>query len=676
MREDILKAIEELGFITPTPIQEKTLPFILNSQKDVIALAQTGTGKTAAFGLPVIHHIDEHDKKVQALVLCPTRELCMQITNDLTMYSKYIKGLYVVPVYGGSSIDKQISALIKGGQIVVGTPGRVLDLVKRKKLRLETIKYLVLDEADEMLNMGFKEDLDAILSQTPEGRQSMLFSATMPKEISNLAKRYMQNAEEISVGKKNAGAENVQHHYYVVQASNRYLALKRIMDFYPNIYGIVFCRTRQETKDVAEKLMQDGYNADALHGDLSQAQRDYVMSRFRNKSLHMLVATDVAARGLDVNDLTHIINYNLPDELEAYIHRSGRTGRAGKHGISITIIHGRETSKISQLEKKVGKPFEHKKVPIGEEVCEKQLFYLIDKVEWVEVDESTIEKYLDIIYKKLAWLPREELIKRFVSVEFNRFLSYYKNAPDLNIGVQKSQEKPKRTIDMNFTRFHINLGTNDKVSVIDLISLINRHTGDQSIEIGKIDLMKKFSFFEVDKSYESTILEAFKDVTRDGIKVIVEVSKEREESSESGNFRPERKSGKNRQERRRNDDNWSSRRSSDEGRPARKTDNYRSARKNDDARPARKSDENRTERKSDDSRPARKTDSYRSARKSDDARPPRKYDENRTERKSDGSSPARKTSERGGKPDWVKSSWGGKPDRKKQKDKNKGKRKY
>jgi ATP-dependent RNA helicase DeaD len=538
----------------------------------------------------------------------------------------------------------------------VGTPGRVLDLVKRKKLKLETIKYLVLDEADEMLNMGFKEDLDAILSQTPEGRQSMLFSATMPKEIANLAKRYMQNAEEISVGKKNAGAENVQHHYYVVQASNRYLALKRIMDFYPNIYGIVFCRTRQETKDVAEKLMQDGYNADALHGDLSQAQRDYVMSRFRGKSLHMLVATDVAARGLDVNDLTHIINYNLPDELEAYIHRSGRTGRAGKHGISITIVHGRETSKISQLEKKVGKSFEHKKVPIGEEVCEKQLFHLIDKVEWVEVDESTIEKYLDIIYKKLAWLPREELIKRFVSVEFNRFLSYYKNAPDLNIGVQKSKERPKRTTDMNFTRFHINLGSNNNVSVIDLISLINRHTGDQSIEIGKIDLMKKFSFFEVDKSYENTILEAFNDVTRDGIKVIVEVSKEREESSETG--RPERKSGKNRQERRRSGDNWSSRRSSDEGRPARKSDSYRSARKSDDARPARKPDENRPVRKSDENRPTRKSD------------------ESRSERKSDESKPARKTSARGGKPDWVKSSWGGKPDRKKPSDKNKGKRKF
>jgi ATP-dependent RNA helicase DeaD len=560
LREDIIKAIGELGFEKPTPIQEQTIPFILNSEMDIIALAQTGTGKTAAFGLPVIHHIEEHDKKVQALVLCPTRELCMQITNDLTLFSKYIKGLYVVPVYGGSSIDKQISALVRGGQIVVGTPGRVLDLVKRKKLRLETIKYLVLDEADEMLNMGFKEDLDAILSQTPEGRQSMLFSATMPKEIASLAKRYMQNAKEISVGKKNAGAENVQHHYYVVQASNRYLALKRIMDFYPNIYGIVFCRTRQETKDVAEKLMQDDYNADALHGDLSQAQRDYVMSRFRNKSLHMLVATDVAARGLDVNDLTHIINYNLPDELDAYIHRSGRTGRAGKHGVSVTIIHGRETNKIAQLEKKVGKQFEHKKVPNGEEVCEKQLFHLIDKVEWVEIDESTIETYLDIINKKLAWLSREELIKRFVSVEFNRFLSYYKNAPDLNVSASKpreKQERNKRRSDVNFTRFHINLGSRDRLSVVDLISLINKNTGDQSIEIGKIEILKKFSFFELDKSHEMSIIEGFKNVTRDGVEVKIEVSREKPGDSEnrrserkSDSFRPEkRKSERSRPER-------------------------------------------------------------------------------------------------------------------------------
>lgn len=527
LQGDILKAIEELGFQNPTPIQSKAIPFILNSQRDLVALAQTGTGKTAAFGLPMIQHIEASNKAVQGLILCPTRELCMQITNDLDFFSKYVSKLFVVPVYGGTSIEKQIKALGRGGQIVVGTPGRVLDLIKRKKLLLDQLKYLVLDEADEMLNMGFKDDLDAILSNTPEGRQSMLFSATMPKEIASLARRYMKDAEEIAVGKKNTGAENVQHDFYVVQAKNRYLALKRIVDYYPNIYGIVFCRTRRETQEVAEKLMQDGYNADALHGDLSQAQRDYVMNRFRSHNLQILVATDVAARGLDVNELTHIINYNMPDELEAYIHRSGRTGRAGKHGISISIIHGKEMNKIAQLEKKVGKKFERKQVPLGEEVCEKQLFSLIDKVEWVEVDDSTIESYLDVIYKKLAWLPREELIKRFVSVEFNRFLSYYKDASDLNVDIKKSAEKKtkKKMSGAGFTRFHINLGSKNKISVIDLIALINKHTGDKGIEIGKIEVLKKFSFFEIEKSREKEILKAFDNVERDGIRVQVEVSK-------------------------------------------------------------------------------------------------------------------------------------------------------
>ena len=546
LSQDIIKAIEELGFENPTPIQEKTIPHLLSSSKDLIALAQTGTGKTAAFGLPMIQNIDRQVKSVQGLVLCPTRELCVQITNDLDLYSKYIKGLFVVPVYGGSPIDKQIKAIGRGGQIVVGTPGRVLDLIKRKKLDLSKIKYLALDEADEMLNMGFKEELDSILGKTPPERQSMLFSATMPKDIARLAQKYMKDADEISVGSKNQGAENVQHHYYVVQASNRYLALKRIADYYPSIYGIVFCRTRKETKDIAEKLMQDGYNADALHGDLSQAQRDHVMSRFRQKHLQILVATDVAARGLDVNELTHIINYNIPEELEAYIHRSGRTGRAGKHGISISIIHGREGRKISQLEKKVGKAFELKQVPNGKDICEKQLFNLIDKVEWVEVDESTIEDYLEIIDKKLAWLPREELIKRFVSVEFNRFLTYYKDAKDINVKAPKKEEQKKKRGNMNFTRFHINLGKKNKLSVLDLISLVNKHTGDQSIEIGKIEVLNNFSFFEIDKSYEADIISAFKNVKRDGIKIKVEVSKSKKKPSEprrekSDFFRSKRK---------------------------------------------------------------------------------------------------------------------------------------
>ncbi len=572
LNEDIIKAIDELGFEKPTPIQEKTLPFLLNSSKDIIALAQTGTGKTAAFGLPMIHNIDPSDKKVQGLVLCPTRELCVQITNDLDIFSKYIKGLYVIPVYGGTAIDKQISALKRGGQIVVGTPGRVLDLINRKKLILGDLKYLVLDEADEMLNMGFKEDLDAILGQTPDGRQSMLFSATMPKGISSIANKYMKNAEEISVGRRNEGASTVQHHYYVVQASNRYLALKRIADFYPNIYGIVFCRTRRETKEVAEKLIQDGYNADALHGDLSQAQRDHVMGRFRSKHLQILVATDVAARGLDVTDLTHVINYIIPEELEAYIHRSGRTGRAGKKGISITIVHGRETGKITQLEQKVGKPFEKKLVPSGKEICAKQLYTLVDKVEWVEVDESTIAEYMDVIDKKLASLSRDELIKRFVSVEFNRFLSYYKDAEDLNVKSGKDRqdkgdrserrdrndrrdrkERRERRVrsdrnestrgrrgDDNFTRFHINIGSKNNLNPVDLISLINENTGNKSIEIGKIEILKTFSFFEVDKSHDKNVRDAFKNVSYDDLKVKVEVSKNKEKPDMMKRFKKKR----------------------------------------------------------------------------------------------------------------------------------------
>ncbi len=573
LHESIIKAIDELGFEKPTPIQEKTLPFLLSSGKDVVALAQTGTGKTAAFGLPMIHKIEWSSKSVQGLVLCPTRELCMQITNDLDYYSKYIDGLFVVPVYGGTPIDKQISALRRGGQIVVGTPGRVLDLIKRKKLILSDLKYMVLDEADEMLNMGFKEDLDAILSKTPEGRQSMMFSATMPKGIKSIAGKYMQDAEEISVGKRNVGADNVQHQFYTVQASNRYMALKRIADYFPNIYGIVFCRTRRETKEVAEKLMEDGYNADALHGDLSQAQRDYVMNRFRQKHLQILVATDVAARGLDVNELSHIINYNIPDELESYIHRSGRTGRAGKHGTSITIIHGREKNKIAQLEKMVGKKFEKKDVPSGKDVCEKQLFNLIDKVEWVEVNEGTIAEYLDMIYKKLAWLSREELIQRFVSVEFNRFLSYYQDAPDLNVKVQNRDRDRDRNRDdnrgrnrdrnrgenrdenrssqrksnPNSSRFHVNLGSKHNVSAIDLISLINENTGNKSLEIGEIEILKAFSFFEVDKSYEKKVLNAFRDVHRDGEKVKIELSKSRTKPDLSRRFKKRKpKPGKRR----------------------------------------------------------------------------------------------------------------------------------
>ncbi len=465
----------------------------------------------------------------------------------------------------------------KGAQIVVGTPGRTLDLIKRKKLKLSTVEYLVLDEADEMLTMGFKDDLDAILEGTPAEKQTLLFSATMPKEIANIAKKYMKDSVEISAGKKNIGAENVNHVYYMVNARDRYLALKRIADINPKIYGIVFCRTRRETKEVAEKLMGDGYNADALHGDLSQAQRDYVMSRFRTKKLQLLVATDVAARGLDVTDLTHIINYNLPDDLEVYIHRSGRTGRAGKKGISISIIHSRETGKIRMIQKKVGKTFEHVPVPSGKEICGKQLYNLIDKVEKIEVDESQIEQFLPEIYKKLDWLSREELIQHFVSAEFNRFLAYYKNAPDLNVSSKSdrgdrsdrsSRSRSDRSSNRSdrtergrsgsrggdFSRFFINLGTNHDLSTVKLIGIINDNTRSKDIEIGKIDLMKKFSFFEIERKHEEKILKSFDNKKFDGMRISVELAQAKGESEGKSKEKPRRKFKDKKS------DNWSKKR--------------------------------------------------------------------------------------------------------------------
>lgn len=513
LHENVLRAITEMGFVNPTPIQEKTIPQILESKNDLVALAQTGTGKTAAFGLPVIQLTELQDKNVQTLVLCPTRELGLQITKDIQTFTKFIPGFRVVPVYGGAAISNQIRDLKKGAHIVVGTPGRTLDLIKRKVLKLDKIRWLILDEADEMLNMGFKEDLDAILEGTPQNRQTLLFSATMPKEIERIAKNYMHNPDQISVGKRNEGAANVRHEYYMVRARDRYEALKRIADMNPNIYGIVFCRTRAETKDVADKLMQDGYNADALHGDLSQAQRDFVMNRFRQKHLQMLVATDVAARGIDVNDLSHVINYNLPDDLEVYVHRSGRTGRAGKSGIAISIIHTKEGRKIRDLEKMTRKQFESKPVPGGKEICEKQLFNLVDKVEKIEVDNHQIDPYLPDIYKKLEWLDREELIKHFVSVEFNRFLAYYKNAPDLNVSAKESKKEKDRkgTGNVKFQRFHINVGSKHSINASHLLGMINEVTDGNKIEIGKIDILRNFSFFDADSKFEGEILQAFQE---------------------------------------------------------------------------------------------------------------------------------------------------------------------
>lgn len=551
--DPVMKAINDLGFIEPTPIQEKVIPQILKNTEDLIALAQTGTGKTAAFGLPLVQMSDPEVTFVQGLVLCPTRELCMQITGDLQDFAKYSHAIQVIPVYGGASIDKQIQRIKKGGQIIVGTPGRVRDLIERKVLKIQSIKWLVLDEADEMLQMGFKEELDAILEGTPGDKQTLLFSATMPEGVYRIANTYMNNPGEIAVGTKNAGAENVVHEYYMAHAKNRYEVLKRVADMHPDIYGIVFCRTRQETKEVADRLMTDGYDADALHGDLTQAQRDYVMNRFRKRQLQMLIATDVAARGLDVTDLSHVINYNLPDDLEVYIHRSGRTGRAGRNGTSISIIHTRETGKIKALEKLTRKPFNRVMIAGGKEICTKQLFNLVNKMENVQVNEQQINEFLPEIYKKLEWLSKEELIKKFVSLEFNRFLEYYRNAPDLNVEAdRKSQgkeiitngfrDREKRSRNRNdmtteyrrekiksYTRFYVNLGSRNELNPTRLIGLILDSTNDRGIDIGKIDIMKGFSFFEVDQEYSGLVTRSFsRNIRFGGTLVKVELAQEKD----------------------------------------------------------------------------------------------------------------------------------------------------
>jgi ATP-dependent RNA helicase DeaD len=549
---EILHAIGDLGFEKPTPVQQLTIPAILASSRDLINLAQTGTGKTAAFGLPILQLTDFEIREIQTLILCPTRELCMQIASDLGNYSKYLPKFHAVAVYGGANISEQIRSLKSGCNAVVGTPGRVLDLIRRKVLKLGSIRWLVLDEADEMLNMGFKEDLDTILSETPSERQTLLFSATMPREIADIAAKYMKSPEEISVGKRNAGAENIRHEYYMVHARDRYLALKRIVDINPSIYSIVFCRTRTETKDVAEKLMKDGYNADALHGDLSQAQRDYVMNRFRIRNLQILVATDVAARGLDVSDLTHIINYNLPDDLEVYVHRSGRTGRAGKNGVSVIIVHTKENGRIRDLERITRKSFERKMVPGGKDICEKQLFNLIDKLEKTEVNESEIEQFLPVIYKKLEWMSREELIKHFVSVEFNRFLSYYENAPDLNVSHQKEgsnrgRDQRDSRSSGTYSRFYINLGQKNGIDAVGIIGLINKNSRGKRIEIGKIDILRKFSFFEVDSRNTQDILNGLNNSDYKGTTITVQLSQPDTKNKEQFENRPPKKKSKNRE---------------------------------------------------------------------------------------------------------------------------------
>ena len=537
---EIRKAIEEMGYENPMPVQEEVIPYLLGNGNDVVALAQTGTGKTAAFGLPLIQKIDVSRRVPQALILCPTRELCLQIAGDLTDYSKYITDLKILPVYGGSSIESQIKSLKAGVHIIVATPGRLIDLMERKVARLDTVADVVMDEADEMLNMGFTDSINAILEKVPEERNTLMFSATMSPEIARIAKTYLHDAKEITIGTKNEGSKNVHHIAFTVHAKDKYLALKRVVDFYPQIYGIIFCRTRKETQEIADKLIQDGYNADSLHGELSQAQRDLVMQKFRQRHLQLLVATDVAARGLDVNDLTHVINYGLPDDTESYTHRSGRTGRAGKTGVSIAIINLREKGKMREIERIIKKKFDIGTLPTGKEICEQQLIKLIDDIEKVKVDEEEIETFLPGIYRKLEWLSKEDLIKRVVSMEFNRFLDYYKNAAEIEQpkGNEKREspkerkdhgsdrEKTSRKAEKGYTRLFLNLGKTDGFYANQIIELINRNLKKERIEIGRIDLMQNFSFFEIAEAQAPMVIKALNKTTANGRRVIVEVAGE------------------------------------------------------------------------------------------------------------------------------------------------------
>ena len=561
---EIIKAIQELGFEQPMPVQEEVIPLLLAKTSDIIALAQTGTGKTAAFGLPIIQKIDVNKRVPQTLILCPTRELCLQISADLNDYSKYVDGIKILPVYGGSSIDSQIRSLKRGVQVIVATPGRLIDLLNRKVMSLDLVHTVVLDEADEMLNMGFTESIDDILSRVPSERSMLLFSATMPNEIARITKKYMEKPTEIVIGRKNEGALNVKHVYYMVMARDKYLALKRIADYYPNIYAIIFCRTRRETQEIADKLIQDGYDADSLHGELSQSQRDLVMGKFRNKNLQFLVATDVAARGIDVDDITHVINYGLPDDVESYTHRSGRTGRVGKSGTSISIIHIKEKGKIAQFERSINKQFEKRNLPTGDVICEKQLFNLVDKIEKVKVNENEIERLLPSIFRKLDWLEKEDIIKRIVSLEFNRLLEYYSSAEEIMEPTERSSRKGRedrndrksnardgggsRQAEKGYTRIFINIGKTDGANPANLMGFINDHVTGK-VRIGRIDLLQNFSFFEVPEEVAPKVVQTFKGLFIEDRKLVVEVAQESENRSNSnkGNFnkkgrRPKRRS--------------------------------------------------------------------------------------------------------------------------------------
>jgi ATP-dependent RNA helicase DeaD len=567
IREEILHAVSDLGFEKLMPVQAEVLPLLLNDNMDIVTLAQTGTGKTATFGIPILEKIDLDNTDTQVLILSPTRELCIQITNDMLSYAKYINKVSIVPVYGGTSIETQIKSIKKGAQIIVATPGRMIDLMNRKVINISKISVLVLDEADEMLNMGFQEDIDTILERTPDSKNVWLFSATMPAEVEKIARSFMNSPKVVTIGNRNAGAENVQHFYYLVHAKDRYLALKRIADFYPNIYAIVFCRTKVETQEVADALIKDGYNADALHGDLSQAQRDHVMNKFRNRNIQMLVATDVAARGLDVFNLSHVINYNLPDEAEQYVHRSGRTGRAEKTGISIAIINLKEKNKIKSIEKVIGKEFIKANIPTGKEVCKKQLFNIINNMENVDMsNEAEIDSFLPLIYGQLDWLSKEEIIKRFVSLEFNRFLNYYRNAPDLNVeekkesrerkndrksrrndyGDRKSQKSDSKYSKNGFSTVAINLGRRTGTVPQRIIGVINDTVNNRDMRIGHIDIYDNYSLVEIESKYLNDFFNAFDSKYDDKYHVEYVEDEQNSKNSRSKDKATDRTSGKGR----------------------------------------------------------------------------------------------------------------------------------
>ena len=551
--EEIRHAIEELGFTQPMPVQEEVIPYLLGNQNDVIALAQTGTGKTAAFGIPVLQRIDSSRKETQALILSPTRELCLQITDDLRDFSKYMDGIHIEAVYGGASIEQQIRSLRKGVQIIVATPGRLIDLMKRGVAKLDDVYNVVLDEADEMLNMGFSESIDAILEGVPTERNTLLFSATMSREIERIAKGYLHDYKEIVVGSRNEGAEHVNHIYYMVNAKDKYLALKRLVDFYPRIFAIIFCRTKIETQEVADKLIKDGYNAESLHGDLSQQQRDLTMQKFRQHTVQLLVATDVAARGLDVDDLTHVINYGLPDDIENYTHRSGRTGRAGKKGTSLSIVHSREKHKIRNIEKEIGKAFEEGKIPSAEEICKKQLYKVMDQIVKADVDEEQIAPFMTDINRYFEYVDKEDLIKKIVSMEFGKFLAYYADAPEISEvrgkredgrrkkedGRGRKEDGRNRKAEAGYRRLFINLGKKDGFYPGELMQFLNKNVRGH-VDVGHIDLLNTQSYFDVPEEDAQRVMKYINGQRYKGREVRCNDADEPKPSKETRASRPSR----------------------------------------------------------------------------------------------------------------------------------------